>query len=311
MSETTANPPAGTPDWMLEILRSGAMPRDPLALRSMLDGFAPMLNADPPKVGATHDRVALREGVTADVLVPATPGPHPVLVYLHGGGWVAGSPRTHRKLALRFAEAGYLVVNVDYRLAPEAPFPAPFDDCVFAVRWAVRNARQYGGNPARLAIGGDSAGANLSAAVAGALAGDTEVRIRAAVLIYGAFDFDAMLRQDAPAGVDPAMVREATEMMAFAYLGKEPSAALLADPRVSPLHAAAKLPPSFLVVGTADTLHAQQETLAAALVRHGVVHEHVVYPGMPHGFLQMEFLPPAREAIGRAIGFLDRHLRGA
>jgi acetyl esterase len=294
---------------MLEVLRSGAMPRDVPSLRAMLDGFAPMLNMDPPKVGATHDRVALREGVTADVLVPATPGPHPVLVYLHGGGWVAGSPRTHRKLALRFAEAGYLVVNVDYRLAPEAPFPAPFDDCVFAVRWAAENARRYGGNPARLAVGGDSAGGNLSAAVAGALAGDADVRIRAALLIYGVFDFDAMLRQDAPAGIDPALVREATEMMAFSYLGKEPAASVLSDPRVSPLHAAAKLPPSFLVVGTADTLHAQQEALAAALARHGVPHEHAVYAGMPHGFLQMEFLPPAREAIGRAIAFLDRHVR--
>ena len=107
------------------------------------------------------------------------------------------------------------------------------------------------------------------------------------------------------------VVRKATEMMAFSYLGKDPSRSLLADPRVSPLHAAAKLPPSFLVVGTADTLHAQQEALVAALARHGVAHENAVYPGMPHGFLQMEFLPPAREAIGRAVAFLDKHVRGA
>jgi acetyl esterase len=296
---------------MLEILRSGAVPGDVPALRAMLDGFAPMLNAGAPKVGATHDEVVLREGVTADVLVPASPGPHPVLVYLHGGGWVAGSPRTHRKLALRFAEAGYLVVNVDYRLAPEAPFPAPFEDCVFAVRWASERAPAYGGDPARLAIGGDSAGGNLTAAVCAALADDADVSVRAALLIYGVFDFDAMLRQPAPAGVDVEVVRRATEMMAFSYLGKEPPRALLADPRVSPLHAAAKLPPSFLVVGTADTLLAQQEALASALERHGVVHENVVYPGMPHGFLQMEFFPPALEAIGRAAAFLDRHVRGA
>jgi acetyl esterase len=160
-----------------------------------------------------------------------------------------------------------------------------------------------------MAIGGDSAGGNLTAAVSAALAEDADVSIRAALLIYGVFDFDAMLKQPAPAGIDPAVVRKATEMMAFSYLGDDPSGAVLADPRVSPLHAAEKLPPSFLVVGTADTLHAQQETLAAALARHGVVHEHAVYPGMPHGFLQMEFLPPAREAIGRAIAFLDRHVR--
>src|SRR5262245_64946859 len=153
-------------------------------MRSMLDGFAPLMNGELPAIGGLHEAVAVREGVTADVVVPAGAGPHPVLVYLHGGGWVCGSPRTHRKLAHRFAEAGYLVFNVDYRLAPEHPFPTPFEDCLAAVRFAHREAARFGGDPRRLAIGGDSAGGNLSAAVAAALAADA-ARPTAALLIYG------------------------------------------------------------------------------------------------------------------------------
>ena len=110
-------------------------------MRAMLETFAGFLNQGLPEVGAFHEAVPVSEGVTADVVVPAGTGPHPVLVYLHGGGWICGSPTTHRKLAHRFAEAGYLVFNVDYRLAPEHPFPTPLDDCIEAIRrgwpWAA------------------------------------------------------------------------------------------------------------------------------------------------------------------------------
>ena len=85
----------------------------------------------------------------------------------------------------------------------------------------------------------------------------------------------------------------------------------LIDPRVSPLHGAEKLPPSCLVVGTGDPLLAQSNALAAALEGAGVPHEHIVCEGMPHGFLQLEALPPAREALGRAIAFLKKHVPSA
>ena len=296
------------------LLAQAPPPTDiPTMRRTMLE-MLPLVNADPPRVGAVHDDVLLREidgvRVTADVFVPERAGPHPVLVFLHGGGWTAGSSKTHRKLALRFAEAGYLVVNVDYRLAPEAPFPGPFDDCVFAVRWAAENAARFGGDARRLALGGDSAGGNLSAAVAAHLAGDPNApRIRAALLIYGAFDFEAFLNVAAGAPPELAatlgkLARDITE----AYLGPAPDAARLRDPRVSPVHAAAKLPPSFLVVGIADPLRTHQAALAAALARAGVAHENVVLEGLPHGFVQWEFLPAARETIDRMARFLDEHL---
>jgi acetyl esterase len=296
-------------DLMMQMLLQNA-PRTALEMRRMIDGFAPIMNAGLPEVGAFHEAVPVREGVTADVVVPAGSGPHPVLVYLHGGGWVCGSPKTHRKLAHRFAEAGYLVFNVDDRLAPEHPFPTPFDDCLAATRWAHREAARFGGDATRLAIGGDSAGGNLSAAVAAALAGDP-ARPKAALLIYGVFDF-GMLGDLSPApGEDPragVLAREMVEMMVGAYLGERRLDTLLRDPRVSPLAAAAQLPPTHVVVGGADPLAVQAEALVRALAAAGVPHEHWVDEGMPHGYAQMEFLAPARPAIERMLRFLKKHV---
>ena len=209
-------------DLMMQMVLQNA-PRTAHEMRRMLEALAPMLNANLPEVGAFHEAVPVREGVTADVIVPVGEGPHPVLVYLHGGGWVCGSPKTHRKLAHRFAEAGYLVFNVDYRLAPEHPFPTPFEDCLAATRWAHREAARFGGDATRLAIGGDSAGGNLSAAVAAALAGDP-ARPRAALLIYGVFDFGMLGDISLAVGDDPRAAdigKQMVEMMIGGYLGME------------------------------------------------------------------------------------------
>jgi acetyl esterase len=302
--------PANPAELMTRMMLQNA-PKTPLDMRRMLDGFAPFMNTELPEVGGFHEAVPVREGVTADVVIPRGAGPHPVLVYLHGGGWVCGSPKTHKKLGYRFAEAGYLVVNVDYRLAPEHPFPTPFEDCLAAVRWAHGEAARFGGDPARFAIGGDSAGGNLSAAVAAALAGEA-ARPKAALLIYGVFDF-GMFQGDLPAFSSAsrdaiAIGRELVEMMVGAYLGKTRSEAVLRDPRVSPLYAAERLPPSHVVVGSADDLAPQSEALVKALAKAGVPHEHFVDADMPHGYAQLEMLPAARPAIDRMVAFLRKHL---
>ena len=304
-----SEPAAPSVDLLTQMMLQNA-PKSPLEMRRMLDGFAPLMNGGLPEVGALHEAVPVQPGVTADVIVPAGAGPHPVLVYLHGGGWVCGSPKTHRKLGYRFAEAGYLVFNVDYRLAPEHPFPTPFEDCLAAVRWAHREAARFGGDPARFAIGGDSAGGNLSAAVSAALANDP-ARPKAALLLYGVFDFSMFGEMALIPGADAqaaAIGRDMVEMMVGAYLGPSRSDAMLRDARVSPLHAAAKLPPSHVVVGSADSLAAQSEALVKALAAAGVPHEHFVDAGMPHGYAQMEMLPAARPAIDRMITFLRRHV---
>ena len=282
-------------------------------MRRLLDGFAGMLNAGLPLVGAFHEKVPVEgcaDEVTADVIVPEGAGPWPILVYLHGGGWVCGSPATHRKLAHRFAEAGYLVFNIDYRMAPEHPFPTPFEDCVESIRWAARVAEAYGGDPTRLAVGGDSAGGNLSAAAAIALRDDPSVEVSAALLIYGVFDFASMQASPPVPSVTPEMAaagEKLVELMVGSYLGADREA-VLGDPRVSPIHAAHRLPPSHIVCGSADPLARQAAALAEALEKAGVAHEYVVVEGMPHGFAQMEFFPQARQSIDRMVAFLSKHL---
>jgi acetyl esterase len=312
-----SNPLANLPnaDALTQFLTANP-PKTAQDMRRMIDGFAFLMNSDLPEIGALHENVRIADGVAADIAVPKGAGPHPVLVYLHGGGWVCGSARTHRKLGMRFAEAGYLVINVDYRLAPEHPFPTPFDDCLAAVKWAAREAARFGGDPSRLAVGGDSAGGNLSAAVAAALGADPSApKLRAVLLIYGVFDF-ATVGQPVPGVPQPAaagavdLAGDLMELMVGSYLGAKPGReALVRDPRVSPLHAAAKLPPCHIVCGTADPLIAQARTLRESLTRAGVPHEHFEDAGMPHGYVQMEMLPAARPAIERMVKFLDARMR--
>lgn len=284
---------------LFEAMGPLAAPDDALGtvadLREVLDGFAGMLNDDLPPVGALHRAVAYREvddrALTLDVIAPRGTGPFPVLVYLHGGAWVWGSPATHRKLTCRLAEQGFLVMSVDYRLAPEHPFPAGFNDCVHAVHFAVREAARFGGDPQRLVLAGDSAGANLAAAVAIQLAdGSAGVPVRAVGLVYGVFDFS---------GLQSGAI---TRLLVDAYLGD--AAGLARDPRVSPIVKAVALPPAHIAVGSADPLIEDAEALRAKLARAGKVHDYRVYEDMPHAFMQMEFFDEAQRSIRAMTDFL-------
>ena len=300
-----------TNDDPLTALMAANPPEDVEALRAALDTFTPLMNADLPEVGAYHDAVPIREidgfQVTADVIVPEGNGPHPVLVYLHGGGWVAGSPKSHNKLAHRFAEGGVLVFNVDYRLGPEHPFPAAFDDSVHAIRWAADVASVYGGDSARLAVGGDSAGGNLTAAAVAALADEPDApTVSAVLLIYAALDFARM--SDEVPGLDADTAGGLMEIMVGGYLGTADRERKVLDPRVSPIHVAEKLPPAHIVCGTADTLIEHAAELAEKLSAAGKPFERHDIEGMPHGFMQMEMLPPTLDCIERMRGFLRQHI---
>jgi acetyl esterase len=267
------------------------------AVRAQIDAFTDRLDAispSTPRIGDYQNRVPLRDGLFADIAVPSGSGPYPVLLYLHGGGWVAGSPKSHRRLVQRFAEAGYLSINVDYHLAPEHPFPAGYEDCVFAAQWTRENAARWNGAAQRIAIGGDSAGANLAAAVA-ALSGEV---FRAALLIYGIFDFAGAVQRGAM-GI---------EGVAQAYLaGGYP--ALLADPRVSPLGSVTpKFPPAFLIVGSKDALMPESLAMEQALKAAGVPHELQVVPEMIHGFIQFDMLEECRQSLAAMCAFLKARL---
>lgn len=286
----------------LKAVTSAPMPTDVPGLRSAMEMFVPMMNQDLPEIGALHENVAVHPGVTADVAVPKGSGPFPVVVYLHGGGWVAGSPKTHRKLGMQFAEAGFLTINVDYRLAPEHPFPAGLDDCVFAIKWAGANAKRWNGDSSKIAVGGDSAGGNLTAASLTSLASENyaEPKPKAAVLIYGVYDFAATL----------ARSKGAVDGMAKAYVGDANFPALLKDARVSPIHAikAGALPPSIVVCGTADELLPESHAIDEALKRADIRHELHIFDEMPHGFLQMSNLSACGDAQKKIFDFLRRVL---
>jgi acetyl esterase len=260
------------------------------------------LNDNLPVIGALHENVELRSGLLADIAVPKGNGPHPVTVFIHGGGWMAGSLATHRKLGMQFAEQGYLTINVDYRLGPEHPFPAGFDDCVFAAKWTAENARRWNGDSSRMTIAGDSAGANLAAATLVALSGDPRApKFRAGALIYGVFDFAA--------AIERSPNRAAIEGMARGYLGAQYPAALN-DPRVSPLKAIKRgtLPPCFVICGTADALLPESRSFAAALKEVGIPCESHELEDMPHAFMMIGGLSACGQGHRLMFDFLRRHV---
>ena len=265
-------------------------------------------NKNLPDIGNFLTKVEISKkedhSLTTDIHVPEGEGPFPILVYFHGGGWISGSPKSHRKICHRFAEAGFLVFNVDYALAPENPFPQGFDECCESVRWVVANAEKYKGDSNRLSVGGDSAGGNLTAACAASLADDSEVDIKKILLIYGVFDFLSMGEtSDVLVDTDTDLMME---MMVGSYLGPERDEAVLSDPRVSPIHVSDKLPPAHILCGTLDGLMAGSKILAEKLNSQGIENEEFYYENMPHGFLHFEdFFPESRQAIDRMVAFLN------
>ena len=164
---------------------------DVVAQRRAWEELATVYNQDLPVIGSLEQNVELRRGLRAEVAVPKGAARHPVVIYLHGGGWAFGSPTSHRKLGMQFAEAGYLTIILDYRLAPEHPFPAALEDTMFAIGWAADNARRWNGDGRRIAIGGDSAGGNLAISAITSGAADLRSLVRAALLFYGAYDLAA------------------------------------------------------------------------------------------------------------------------
>lgn len=268
----------------------------------LLITYNDLMNGNPPPVGTVHDEVLLREvagwRLTADVIVPNSGGPHPVLVYFHGGGWTMGSPKTHLRLGREFAAAGYLTVNVDYRRAPKHRFPAAFDDCLFATQWAVENAAHYGGDTQRLALGGDSAGGNLAGGVLAECSQNGGPDIKAGVLLYGVFDYHKTMGTLGGGRPDQQF-----------YLAEEEYETLREDHRVSPLFACSKFPPCYITVGTKDPLLSESQDLAKALTAAGVEHELHIVEGAPHAFFQLPPLAAYAEGYRRAKAFLDKYVK--
>ncbi|OLB74651.1 MAG: hypothetical protein AUI16_14055 [Alphaproteobacteria bacterium 13_2_20CM_2_64_7] len=274
---------------------------DIVAQRRAWEELASVYNQDLPAFGGLEKHVELRPGLRADIAVPSGAGPHPVVIYLHGGGWAFGSPASFRKLGMQFAEAGYLTINLDYRLAPEHPFPAALEDAIFAIGWANDNARRWNGDGRRIAIGGDSAGANVAMSAITSSGPERRAPVRAALLFYGAYDLVATAERNRSL---PGLQTQLNTYVA----GDKTS---FDDPRVSPLKAVAPglLPPCF-IVGAGNDIWCLADSLALAEALSAVAspYELHVMEGMPHGFMQMSTLEGCRAAMRLMWEFLARNV---
>jgi acetyl esterase len=166
---------------------------EPAELRKVNSGLSFYFNAGAPALPHIEERtITLPSGrKRVRVYDPGTPAPAPTAVLLHGGGWVMGSLDTYDGLARQIADrSGLRCLSVDYALAPEHPFPAPLDDCLAAVRWAMSEGAALGIDPQRLVLVGDSSGANLALAVCIALRDSGTPPLRGAALLYGAYSPD-------------------------------------------------------------------------------------------------------------------------
>jgi acetyl esterase len=286
---------------ILETLPAWNPTGDIAAQRRAWEELAAVYNLDLPAIGALEENIELRQGLRADVAVPNGAGPHPVVIYLHGGGWSFGSPASFRELGMQFAAAGHLTINLEYRLAPEHPFPAALEDTAFAIGWATANARRWSGDGRRIAIGGDSSGANLAIGALVSIAPELRSLVRAAVLLYGVYDLRATAARTR--GL-PGLQQQLSSYIS----GSED---LFDDPRANPPKAVAPglLPPCFVIGAGTDTWCLSDSlTLAQALSAAESPYELHVMEGMPHGFMQMGALDGRRAAMSLMRDFLARNV---
>ena len=238
---------------------------------------------------------------------PVGEGPWPTTVFFHGGGFVIGDLDTHDQFCRRLCrDAETVVLSVDYRLAPEHPFPAGLEDAIAATRWAEEHLADLGGDD-RLAVGGDSAGGNLSAVVAQTM----PEAIAAQLLIYPAVDmagdYDSRVENAGGYFLELSMMEWFFVHYTTDVEGVEPH-----DPRLSPLHAEslAGQPPAVVVTAEYDPLRDEGEVYADQLAAAGVTVERARYDGMIHGFIDMAALSPAAEAaVGDTISRFSRLLQ--
>ncbi|KQW48778.1 alpha/beta hydrolase [Nocardioides sp. Root1257] len=250
-----------------------------------------------PEVDAVEDiTVPGGDGARpARVYRPLVPGPLPTIVMLHGGGFVIGDLDTHDVTARTLANAcNAVVVSVDYRLAPEDPWPAGVEDAIAATRWASSRLESLGGD-GRLAVAGDSAGGNLSAVVAHVMR-DEGVELAGQLLIYPVTDRRGSYPSHEENGTGYFLDLDTMAWFDQQYVGHLPEVDVT-DPRLAPLHGdLAGLAPAVLVVAEYDPLRDDGLAYAAALSAAGVPVEVRTFEGMVHGFADMGRHSPAAQA---------------
>jgi acetyl esterase len=238
----------------------------------------------------------------ARVYRPDVDGPVPTMAFFHGGGFVVGDVDTHEDHArLICRDAQMVVVSIDYRLAPEDPFPAGFNDCLAATRWVAEHADELGGDPARVVVGGDSAGGNLAAAVALATR-EAGPELAAQLLLYPSLHLDDTAEYASRVENAEGYFLTAADMRWFHGHYIRPGTDT-DDPRLSPLRAASLegAPPAVIGVAEYDPLRDEGEAYAKRLADAGVEVRFHRYDGMIHGFVGFSVYSDAAKAAGAEL----------
>jgi acetyl esterase len=266
------------------------------------EGSVPLRRERDVKLPGPHGQVPCR------LYLPDNADNPPLIIYAHGGGFMQGSlPSWDAMLRELVRQSGVAALSVDYKLSPEHRFPVAFDEMVAMTRLAAREGSGFGIDPSRLAIGGDSAGANLALAAALALRDAGERALSFMLLIYGCFSTDtespSWQRFGRGAGLSQTQMRWIWET----YLGRPEqqkdwrAAPILADPTA--------LPPAHLVVGNLDPLLDDSHRLAARLKETRVACELKVYQGLNHGFIRYgRLIAAAHRAVGDCAAALRKAL---
>lgn len=289
----TLDPQART---FLDLAESSDLPLfetlDPPEARSLYDKTATIAGGEAPPVFRTEETQATGPfgPIPLRIYTPRDPAGDalPVLIYFHGGGFVIGSRDSHDAPCRRLALAGdCIVVSVDYRMAPEFPFPQPVEDCWAATTWIAENAATFGGRADCLAIGGDSAGGNLAAVMCLKAARNGGPAFRHQMLIYPATDLARGFPSHDELADGYRLTRPLIDwFMDHYFSGEEQDRS---HELASPLNAdtLAGQPPALVVSAGYDPLKDEDAAYYEKLKADGVAARHEHYPGMIHGFISM------------------------
>lgn len=277
----------------------------------------PLMNGIPDDVKHVEDRKIPGEGgdIAVRIYIPEGDGPFPVLVYFHGGGWVLSNCDTHDPLCRKLANrATCIIVSVDYRLAPEHKFPAAVEDAYAATCWVAENAKTLNGDPARIAVGGDSAGGNLASVVALMARDQNGPSLIYQLLIYPATDYYPTGTEVTQSYRDNAegyfLTAESIARFWKHYLNSDEDGN---DFRVAPLRAThlRGLPSALVITAEYDPLRDEGEIYAERLREAGVSVTLKRYNGMIHGFFNMSaVLDQGQRAIDDAAALLKEAFAG-
>lgn len=299
--------PADDVESLLERQRQAPFPPlDAMSVEGMRDQFATWNRPDgTPEVGSTTDLSIPGPGgsLPVRVYVPAAAGPHPIVAYFHGGGWVVGDLDTHDQICRALTNAAdCITVAVDYRRAPDHPFPAAVEDATAAVEWLAEYGGDLGGDTDRIAVAGDSSGGCLATAASLWARDDADLDIAAQVLAYPVTNYDRDLdsyaeRAEYGVGSDPTWFKDL-------YLDSPVDGY---NPLAFPLQASdlGDLPPAFVATAEFDPLRDDGLAYADRLEDAGVPTTHRHFEGMIHGFLHYDHLDAQSSAIEAVGAFLS------